>query len=184
MAFKLFWWPQIFHVWQRCEPEVVVVVPGMACLVTLFFWGVSWHDPVLLDTSREASNNWLKLHCWVMVVELLQGHTHTHTHILFLYPRVMYHGSQHCSSGPGSLGALFVSLVQYSLWQYPNPCYLSNPNRTDRRWCSVLWSNVGAPKGNPLLLSTSDTLWSDECWCGKLWFCFFQVFIQGKGWRI
>lgn len=28
MAYKWFWWPQIFCIWERCEPEVLAVVPG------------------------------------------------------------------------------------------------------------------------------------------------------------
>lgn len=182
MAYKWFWWPQIFCIWERSEPEVLVVVPGMAHLVTLFFWGVSWHapDPPWHFSEKHPVLPWAAL--FIMVVELLQGHTHTYT--LFLYPRVMCHCSQHCTSWPGSLGALFMPLEQYSLCQY-TAAFLS-PKGGTWRLCSILWSFVGARKGNPLLLSTSEhTLHPVVGWVlGKLWFWFFQVLIQGKGWRI
>lgn len=136
MTYKCFRWPQIFCVWERSEPEVLVVVPGMAHLVTLFFWGVSWHapDPPWHFSEKHAVLPWAAL--FIMVVELLQGHTHTYT--LFLYPRVMCHCSQHwvIRSPVRATRAVLTVTVH---------CCLSVPNRRNTEvvfhlvelcWCS------------------------------------------------
>lgn len=68
--------------------------------------------------------------------------------------KIQIQGNVPLHQQPGAWGALFMPPVQNSLWQLPNHCYPSIPSR--RMLCSVLGSSVGAPKGNPLLLPTSE----------------------------
>lgn len=62
---------------------MLVVVPGMAHLVTLFFWGVSWHapDPPWHFSEKHPVLPWAALFdngCWTA------PGTHTHIYIVFI----------------------------------------------------------------------------------------------------